>query len=137
MDYNFTISKSATAELIRQSAFGGTPGEMHIDLLADSFGEGWMYLRLRCGQQTGVPFARTDGVTLFAPTEQLSLLTGLKLDYFGDLSGGGFLLSTPEGAQSSSCGTGFKLIITLEDNNKLLITTEYIRNTNIKIRLFQ
>ena len=106
---NLTISKTATAELIRQSAFGGTPGEMHIDLLPDSFDEGWLYIRLRSGKLTGIPIARTDGVTLFAPSEQISLLKGLKLDYYGDLSGGGFLISTPEGAEASVCGSGFKM----------------------------
>ncbi len=110
MACNLTISKSATAELIRQSAFGGTPGEMHIDLLEDSFKEGWLYIRLRCGQQDGIPVARTDGITLFAPSEQLTLLQDLKLDYFCDLSGGGFLISAPEGALASGCGTGFKLM---------------------------
>ncbi len=108
MACNLTISKSATAELMRQSAFGGTPGEMHIDLLPDSFDEGWLYIRLKCGRQDGVPVARTDGITLFAPSEQLSLLNGLELDYFADLRGGGFLISAPEGAQASASGTGFK-----------------------------
>ena len=109
MGCNLTISKSAAAELVRQSASGGTPGEMHIDLLSDGFGEGWLYIRVRCGNQAGTPIARTDGITLFAPSDQLSLLKGLSLDYFGDLSGGGFLISTPEGAQPSMCGSGFKL----------------------------
>ncbi len=107
---NLTISKTAVAELIRQSAFGGTPGEMHIDLLPDSFGEGWLYIRLRSGKQAGTPVARTDGVTLFAPAEQIRLLEGLSLDYYGDLSGGGFLISAPEGSEPSICGSGFKLI---------------------------
>ena len=106
---SLTITKSAAAELLRQSAFGGTPGEMHIDLLPDSLDEGWLYIRLRVGQQMGVPIARTDGITLFAPSEQLKLLQGLKLDYFCDLSGGGFVISAPEGAQSSGCGTGFNM----------------------------
>ena len=110
MSCKLTISKSATAELIRQSSWGNTPGKMHIDLLPDSFDEGWLYIRLRPGQHTGIPIARTDGVTLFAPSEQVSLLNGLKLDYFGDLSGGGFLISTPQGAEASECGSGFKLI---------------------------
>ena len=104
-----TVSKSASAELIRQSAFGGTPGEMHIDLLPDHFEEGWLYIRVRCGKQDGTPIARRDGVTLFAPAEQIVLLKGLSLDYYSDLSGGGFLISTPEGAQQSICGSGFKL----------------------------
>ncbi len=109
MSCNLTISKSAAAELIRQSAFGGTPGEMHIDLLPDGFGEGWLYIRVRCGKQDGTPISRKDGVTLFAPAEQLSLLKGLSLDYYSDLSGGGFLISSPEGAEPSMCGSGFKL----------------------------
>ena len=104
-----TISKTATTELIRQSAFGGTPGEMHIDLLPDSFGEGWLYIRLRPGKLTGIPLTRTGGITLFAPSEQISLLRSLKLDYYEDLSGGGFLISTPEGAKASLCGSGFKM----------------------------
>ncbi len=108
MACNLRISKSAIAELIRQSAFGGTPGEMHIDLLPDRFDEGWLFIRLKCGRQDGVPVARTDGITLFAQSEQLTLLHGLELDYFADLTGGGFLISTPEGAQASASGTGFK-----------------------------
>ena len=106
-----TVSTTAVAELIRQSAFGGTPGEMHIDLLPDGFGEGWLYIRLRPGKEAGTPIARADGVTLFAPADQISLLQGLNLDYYGDLSGGGFLISPPEGAQRSPCGSGFKLAI--------------------------
>ena len=109
MGYNLTVSKNAVNELIRQSAFGGTPGEMHIDLLPDGFGEGWLYIRLRCGNQSGIPIARIDGVTLFAPEEQVGLLKGLNLDYYSDLSGGGFLISAPEGAKPSTCGTGFQL----------------------------
>ncbi len=109
MACNLSVTKSAAAELIRQSAFGATPGEMHIDLLPDSFGEGWLYIRIRCGKQGGTPIARTDGVTLFAPEAQLDLFIGLSLDYFGDLSGGGFLISPPEGAQRSICGSGFKM----------------------------
>ncbi len=110
MACNFTISSSAAAELIRQSAFGGTPGEMCIDLLPDGFDEGWLYIRLRCGKEAGSPIARTDGVTLFAPVDQHSLLNGLSLDYYSDLSGGGFMITAPEGAQRSPCGSGFKQV---------------------------
>ncbi len=106
---NFTISKTAISELIRQSAVGGTPGEMHIDLLPDGFGEGWLYIRLRPGKLTGIPLTRTDGITLFAPSELISLLRSMKLDYSGDLSGGGFLISTPKGAEASACGSGFRM----------------------------
>ena len=110
MGSNLTGSKSAAAELIRQSAFGGTPGEMHIDLLPDGFDEGWLYVRLRCGKQDGIPIARADGVTLFAPSDQVSLLIGLTLDYYGDLSGGGFLITAPENSESCACGAGFRKI---------------------------
>ena len=106
---NFSITSIAAAELSRQAAFAGTPGMMHLDLLKDSFNEGWLYIRLLPGKQNGVPIARADGVTLYAPEDQLDLLMGLKLNYYGDLSGGGFLISSPEGAESSACGTGFKL----------------------------
>ncbi len=109
MALNFTITKSANAELIRQSSSGSTPGEMHIDLLADSFDEGWLYIRLRPGNHSGVPIARTDGMTLFAPSAQLTMFKDLKLDYYGDLSGGGFLISNPKGSEASVCGTGFKM----------------------------
>ncbi len=110
MACKLTISRSAAAELIRQSAFGGTPGQMHIDLMPDGFDEGWLYIRLRCGRQEGTPIARTDGVTLFAPEDQINLLIGLRLDHYGDMSGGGFLISTPEGAQPSTCGSGFRMV---------------------------
>ena len=109
MSNKLTISKSAAAELLRQSAYGGTPGEMHIDLLPDSSGEGWLYIRIRRGHQSGVPISRTDGITLFAPKSQINMLERLTLDHYADLSGGGFLISTPKGAERSTCGSGFKL----------------------------
>ena len=37
----------------------------------------------------GVPVARADGITLFAPGDQEERLNTLELDYRGDLSGGG------------------------------------------------
>ena len=103
-----TISPEAAAELVRQSAFAGTPGSMKIDLMEDKGEEGWLHIRLLPGANGGIPIVRTEGVTLFASQDQLSLLKGLKLNYFGDLSGGGFLISTPEGAQSCACGSGFR-----------------------------
>ena len=107
--FSFNISSAAAAELIRQSAFSRTPGLMHIDLLADSSKEGWMHIKLSVGTNDGVPIARTDGITLFAPSNQINIFKGLKLHYYGDLSGGGFLISTPEGAKGCSCGAGFKM----------------------------
>jgi Fe-S cluster assembly iron-binding protein IscA len=38
------------------------------------------------------------------------LLKDLKLDYYSDLSGGGFLISTPKNAKRCACGSGFKLL---------------------------
>ena len=107
---SLTITPKAAAELGRQASFAGTPGQMHIDLLEDSFKEGWMYIRLQPGSIKGVPIARTDGVTLYAPLDQLNLLKGLTLNYYGDLSGGGFLITSPQGAESSPCGSGFKFL---------------------------
>ena len=103
-----TITATAVAELIRQSAFTGTPGVMHIDLLDDKSEEGWKFIRIRSGQNDGIPIARADGITLYTRTDQKLLFQGLKLNYFGDLSGGGFLISTPKGAESSPCGSGFR-----------------------------
>ena len=54
---------------------------MHIDLLEDTCGEGWLHIRLRPGSYIGVPVARTEGITLYAPENQLSMLQGLNLNY--------------------------------------------------------
>ncbi len=85
---NFSITSLSSAELMRQSAFAGSPGLMRIDLLEDSCGEGWLHIRLIPGANSGVPIARIEGVTLFASEDQLPLLQGLRLNYFGDVSGG-------------------------------------------------
>ena len=103
-----TISVTAVAELNRQAAFTVTPGVMHIDLLEDQCGEGWKFIRIRPGKNDGIPIARADGITLYAPQEQMLFFQGLTLNYFGDLSGGGFLISTPKGAEASPCGSGFR-----------------------------
>ncbi len=105
---SLVISPTAAAELGRQASFAGTPGVMHLDLLEDSCDEGWLHIRLRPGQYNGVPLARTDGVTLYAPADQLDILQGLSLNYYGDLSGGGFLISSPDGAEGCGCGAGFR-----------------------------
>ena len=106
-----TISATAVAELNRQAAFSGTPGVMHIDLLDDKCGEGWKFIRIRPGQNDGVPIARADGITLYARRDQILFFQGLMLNYFGDLSGGGFLISTPQGAEASPCGSGFRKLL--------------------------
>ena len=51
-----------------------------------------------------------DGITLYAPEKQLSMLAGLTLNYYGDLSGGGFLISCPEMCESCVCGSGFRTV---------------------------
>ena len=94
---NLSISQSAASELFRQSSFGGSPGEMSIDLVEDkNCSEGWMHIKLRPGTFNGSPISRTEGVTLYADVKKFNLLKDLKLDYYGDLSGGGFLISTPK-----------------------------------------
>ena len=108
---NLTISQSAVLELSRQASFGRSPGEMFIDLIKDDIGsEGWMHIKLKPGTCNGSPISRTEGVTLYADVKKFNLLKDLKLDYYGDLSGGGFLISTPKNAKRCSCGSGFKLL---------------------------
>jgi len=107
---NLSISQSAASELSRQASFGGSPGEMSIDLVEDkNCSEGWMHIKLRPGCN-GSPISRTEGVTLYADVKKFNLLKDLKLDYYVDLSGGGFLISTPKNAKRCSCGPGFKLL---------------------------
>ena len=107
---NLTISNSAAAELSRQASFAGTPGEMYIDLVEDFNDKGWLHIKLKPRTDEGSPMARTHGVTLFADVSKFKLFKGLKLDYYSDLSGGGFLISNPENAIRCSCGSGFKLL---------------------------
>ncbi len=102
------ISATAVAELNRQAAFTGSPGVMHIDLVDDTSNEGWKFIRIQPGMKNSVPIARADGITLYAQLDQIILFQGLKLNYFGDLSGGGFLISTPQGYEASPCGSGFR-----------------------------
>lgn len=103
--HSLRITAAAAAELCRQAAVAGTPGLMHLDLL-DGSCERWA-IRLRPGHLAGVPLARADGITLHAPAGQVSLLTGLALDYRGDLSGGGFLVRAGDGVRSCACGAAF------------------------------
>lgn len=99
------ITAAAAAELGRQAAVAGTPGLMHLDLIEGGC-EQWT-VRLRPGHLAGTPVARADGITLYAPAEQLPLLAGLGLDYRGDLSGGGFLVRSGDGIRSCACGAAF------------------------------
>ena len=99
------MTASAASELCRQAAVAGTPGLMHLDLLEGGC-EAWT-IRIRPGHLAGTPVARADGVTLHAPQEQLPLLTGLLLDYKGDLGGGGFLVRSGPGTRHCACGSAF------------------------------
>ena len=103
--HSLRITAAAAAELCRQASVAGTPGLMHLDLLQGSC-EQWA-IRLRPGHLAGTPVARADGVTLYAPADQVILLTGLHLDYKGDLSGGGFLVRSGGGVRSCACGAAF------------------------------
>ena len=105
MAANLRLTASAAAELGRQAAVAGTPGEMHLDLQLGECAD--HVIRIRAGQLAGVAIARADGVTLHAPAEQLKLLEGLCLDYRGDLSGGGFLIRSAEGVTPCACGSAF------------------------------
>ena len=78
---------------------------MHIDLQTGGC-EPWT-IRLRPGHLAGTPIARGDGITLHAPADQLDLLTGLQLDYRGDLSGGAFLVRPGPGVNTCICGAAF------------------------------
>jgi Fe-S cluster assembly iron-binding protein IscA len=99
------LSAAAAAELGRQAAVAGTPGVMHLDLVEGSC-ERWV-VRIRPGHLAGVPVARADGITLHAPADQLPRLSGLNLDYRGDLSGGGFLIRPGDGVRCCVCGASF------------------------------
>ena len=84
---NLSISQTAASELSRQASFGGSPGEMFIDLIKDDIGsEGWIHIKLKPGICNGSPISRTEGITLYADTKKFSLLKDLKLDYYSDLS---------------------------------------------------
>ena len=105
MAANLRLTATAAAELGRQAAVAGTPGQMHLDLTPGECAE--HVVRIRPGHLAGVAIARADGVTLHAPQSQLKLLQGLCLDYRGDLSGGGFLIRSANGIQTCACGSAF------------------------------
>ena len=107
---NLTITATAASELSRQASFAGTPGLMFIDLINDINDEGWLHIKLRPGSGNGSPISRTEGITLFADSNKFFLFKGLTLDYYSDLSGGGFLISAPDNSVRCSCGSGFKLL---------------------------
>ena len=103
------VTNSASSELLRQSISRGSPGQVYVQFQPDKFEEGWMFLRVSAWEISGIPIARTNGLTIYAPESQKVLLDGLTIDHYQDLTGGGFLISTPIGAEKSTCGSGFKL----------------------------
>ncbi|NDD44320.1 MAG: AIR synthase [Synechococcaceae bacterium WB9_4xB_025] len=105
MGTNLLITPAAAAELGRQAAVAGTPGQMHLDLLDGSCET--HVIRLQPGPMGGVPVARADGITLHAPAGQTGQLEGLCLDYRSDLSGGGFLVTARSGIRCCPCGSAF------------------------------
>ena len=107
---NLKITQPAAAELSRQAAFAGTPGQMFIDLVEDFDKEGWLHIKLKPGICKGNPISRAEGITLFADYNKFQYFKGLILDYYSDLSGGSFLISSPINAIRCSCGSGFKLL---------------------------
>ena len=108
MAANLRLTPSAAAELARQAAVAGTPGQMHLDLTPGDCAE--HVIRIRPGHLAGTAIARADGVTLHAPESQLRQLQGLCLDYRGDLSGGGFLIRSGAGIEPCACGSAFSRI---------------------------
>ena len=68
------VTNSATSELLRQSISRGSPGEVYVHLQPDKFEEGWMFLRVSARNTNGIPIARTDGLTVYAPESQKNLL---------------------------------------------------------------
>ena len=107
MAANLRLTPTAAAELGRQAAVAGTPGQMHLELLPGECAD--HVIQIRPGHLAGVAVARADGVTLHAPQSQINLLQGLCLDYRGDLSGGGFLIRSGEGITPCACGGAFSL----------------------------
>ena len=103
--HSLRLTAAAAAELGRQAAVAGTPGMMHLDLV-DGSCERWV-IRIRPGHLSGVPVARADGITLFAPSDQTEGLGALELDYRGDLSGGGFLVRGGRELRICACGAAF------------------------------
>jgi len=93
---------------LNEERFQKKKGEIFLYLQPDILDNGWMFLRVNIWEKSGIPIARTDGLTVYAPESQKDLLDELTLDHYQDLSGGGFLISTPKGATKSSCGSGFK-----------------------------
>ncbi|GCE65591.1 AIR synthase [cyanobiont of Ornithocercus magnificus] len=104
----FQLTQTAAAELLRLSLVAETQGNCYIDLLTGAYDNGMMHIRIRPGCYGGEPIYRSNGITLYAPTDQLKLLNSLTLSYIDNIGGGGFLITVPPGAELCSCGSGFR-----------------------------
>jgi len=105
MAANLRLTAAAAAELGRQAAVAGTPGQMHLELIPGECAQ--HVIQIRPGHLAGIAIARADGVTLHSRRDQQTLLQGLCLDYRGDLSGGGFLIRRTPGIEPCDCGSAF------------------------------
>ena len=72
-----------------------------------------MHIKFRPVTCNGSPISRTEGVILYADVKKFNLLKDLKLSYYGDMSGGGFLISTPNNAKRCSFSSGFIFFVEL------------------------
>ena len=72
--------------------------------------ETWMHIKLRPVTCNECPISRTDGGILSADVKNFNLLKDLESDYYGDLSGGRFLISKQKMQNLVSCGSRFKLL---------------------------
>ena len=61
------ITKSASNELLRLSIYRGTPEKIFLYLQHDILEVGWMFLRVNVWKKSGIPVARTYGLTVYAP----------------------------------------------------------------------
>ena len=71
-----------------------------------------MFLRVNAWERSGVPIARTGGLTVYVLESQKNLFDWFTVDHYQDLTGGRFLITAPTGVEKSTCGTGFKFINT-------------------------
>ena len=66
MAANLRLTAAAAAELGRQAAVAGTPGQMHLDVIPGECAQ--HIIRIRPGHLAGIAIARADGITLHEHT---------------------------------------------------------------------
>jgi len=59
---SLTITKAASNELLRQSIYRGTPGEIFLYLQPDILDNGWMFLRVNIWEKSGMTYDRESEV---------------------------------------------------------------------------